>query len=100
MLMISNNFHLDQAWNQLSRLQRNLVYLLLMISLLACFWNYTRLKSHTKIEEGLSLDSDASHQSNIDKLINVRTKDLDEEVIIRNYANSYDRLFSCFYYYE
>ena len=66
-----------QAWNQLSRLQRNLVYLLLMVSLLVCCWNINRLKGHS------SNASDSSLQSNVDKLLHDRTKEIDDEVKIR-----------------
>ena len=67
-----------QAWNQLSRLQRNLLYLLFIILALACFWNITRLKSHPKNSNGSKDES--SLLSNVDQLINNRIKDIDDEV--------------------
>ena len=58
------------------------------MSLLACFWNFSQLRNHTlsasELENGLSGHS--SHQSNVDKLINIRTKDTDDEVTHRNYV--------------
>ena len=68
-----------QAWNQLSRLQRNLLYLLFIILAFACFWNITRLKSHPKNLNGSKDES--SLLSNVDQLINNRIKEIDDEVV-------------------
>ena len=67
-----------------------------MLSLIACFWNFSRLKTHranlfpSENEQGLNgkKDSqDSSHLSNVDKLVKLRTKDIDDEVLYKNYVN-------------
>ena len=64
--------------------------MLLIISLLACFWNFSRLKDSSSLEQSpAGSNSDSSLQSNVDNLINIRTNDVDDEVPDRNYAISY-----------
>ena len=50
-----------------------------MVSLLVCCWNINRLKGH-------SSNADSSLQSNVDKLLHDRTKEIDEEVQSGNCA--------------
>ena len=69
-----------QAWNQLSRLQRNLLYLLFIILAFACFWNITRLKIRSHPKNSNSSKDESSLLSNVDRLINNRMKEIDDEV--------------------
>ena len=50
-----------------------------MVSLLVCCWNINRLKGH-------SSSADSSLQSNVDKLLHDRTKEIDDEVKSGNCA--------------
>ena len=50
-----------------------------MVSLLVCCWNINRLKGH-------SSTADSSLQSNVDKLLHDRTKEIDDEVKSGNCA--------------
>ena len=51
-----------------------------MVSLLVCCWNINRLKGHS------SNAADSSLQSNVDKLLHDRTKEIDDEVKSGNCA--------------
>ena len=66
-----------------------------MVSLLVCYWNFGNLKTHhvnvfsSDSEEGLIRQKDNQHSSqlsNVDKLVKLRTKDIDDEVLYKNYA--------------
>ena len=51
-----------------------------MVSLLVCCWNINRLKGRS------SNAADSSLQSNVDKLLHDRTKEIDDEVKSGNCA--------------
>ncbi len=61
-----------------------------MVSLLVCYWNFGKLKSHhanvfpSESEHGESEHS--SQLSNLDTLVKLRTKDIDDEVLYKNYV--------------
>ena len=60
-----------------------------------CYWNFGKLKSHhadvfpSDSEDGLIRQKDrqdSSQLSNVDKLVKLRTKDIDDEVLYKNCA--------------